>query len=427
MRPFLLLEEATQQSLTLNGGGSRMKKRLMPNVSTLLLMFASTCAFAIDAAKYDVMIPNAKTISVTRDHYSVSFLYGWISTRDSILRRIFSKSKDGTLQVSSGNTFFDGETTSAENVVSLQDISGSINRPIGQSTTIVDNAAGDIDSRLTIKLAVNRDSTISDVVSALESARSSLPADMLSAPWIGYAKAVDAVTKQMFGTNAAEYPIYWTGDVKVNVPTADGFNEHLIVLISPHDDDDQEFRKLQASKLSYSPRDQRVLYDGSQLTDWSYIVLLVSRSDGFNIPQLIFESNAPWAVVASSEFVFSRSSTAKNVEQLEAVADNAVAQLKSEIDLLNKEHRFSRYDRAVALRSFAQRSVEAVKRQCTKLNLTTGQCPTGDLQQFSDNIAGSFGLSADANTAAQLKIDAASVSVKVNEQAAFFRPMMRGG
>lgn len=389
---------------------------VLPLLMFVIITSFSQAAFAIDAARYVVYAADSQTIDTKKDHYSVSFLHGWISSKDGFFKSLFSNKKDGIFQLSAQNTFFDGEMTSVEQITQFLDLASNTNRPVGQAIQIYERVSGDTNTRITFKLALNRDDTIGNVIKAIESTKAELPSDVFSAPWIGYSKAVSSIAKQLLGTNKSNYPFYWVGDIKVNdVVNSNGLmKEHFIVLISPQKDGDKAFANFQASKMAYSATDQRLTYDGNKFTDWSYVVIKVAKAEPYSIEQLAFESNAPWAVLARSQFLTLPVTSIEDNQQLKSVSQNVVIQLKSQIDLLNKEHRFSKYDRALTLKNYANISRQVLSEKCGALNIAVAQCPLGELDQFSKNIENYFGLSVAPKLGERLNADAAALSQRIN-------------
>jgi hypothetical protein len=292
-------------------------------------------------------------------------------------------------------------------------------RPVGQTIQIHDKVPGDINTRMTFKLALHREDTISNVIKAVESTKAELPADLFAGPWIGYSKLVSEITKTLFGTTDTDYPFYWTGDIKTNdIVSSDGqMKEHYIVLVSPRKDGDEEFRKLKKSKLVYDATEREVLYEGAPLTRWSHAVLRIAKTDPYRIDQLVFESTAPWAVLARSQFLTLPLSNVGDLKELNRISQNAVVQLKNEIELLNKEHRFSKFDRAVTLKNYTEFVIREINSYCEKrLKVPMDQCPVGELTQFSSSIVRSFGLQDTAALAEAVTENAQKIMSIVNSK-----------
>lgn len=213
-------------------------------------LVSHSSALAIDAARYVIVPTNAASIDIERDHYSVSFLHGWVSDKDSFFESLFSDKKDGVIQITLVNKFTEGDPIISENAAVLRNLKANTRRPIGQALQLLDQVPGDVDTRITIRIALHREDTISTVIGSLEESRAALPADIFAGPWIGYSKAVSSVLTRLFGTSSAAYPFYWTGDMRINdVLDSNGkMKEHYIVLVSPQADNDQRFAHLNSPR-----------------------------------------------------------------------------------------------------------------------------------------------------------------------------------
>lgn len=372
-------------------------------------LVSHSSALAIDAARYVIVPTNAASIDIERDHYSVSFLHGWVSDKDSFFESLFSDKKDGVIQITLVNKFTEGDPIISENAAVLRNLKANTRRPIGQALQLLDQVPGDVDTRITIRIALHREDTISTVIGSLEESRAALPADIFAGPWIGYSKAVSSVLTRLFGTSSAAYPFYWTGDMRINdVLDSNGkMKEHYIVLVSPQADNDQRFAHLNSTNLKYDQVNRRVTYEGKPLTDWSYVVLRVGKGRPVSVDKELYGSSAPWAVLGRSQFLTIPVPDA-NVEQITATAQGLVSQLGNELALLIAERKFSRRDRAMAIQTFAERSIAAIKGACKRIKVPDTECPIWSLEQFQSSSSEAFGY--DKKTT----IEIAKESLKLN-------------
>jgi hypothetical protein len=366
-------------------------------------------AMAIDAWRYVITPSDAANIDVERDHYSVAFIQGWISDKDNFFKAVFSNKKNGLIQITTVNRFFEGEPVVSENTASFLDLRSNTNRPIGQAIQLLDQVPGDADTRVTIKIALHSEDTIATVIQSLEDSRAALPADIFAGAWIGYSRAVSGVLTRLFGTNSGSYPFYWIGDIRISdVLNSRGImKEHYIVLISPQRDNDRSFATLDGRKLTYDQITRRVLYDGNPLSDWSYVVLRVAKGRAVSVDRELYQSIAPWAVLGRSQFI-SVSVSDGNLDQIRASANGLVGQLKNQLDLLVGERKFSKRDRGLAIHTFTTRAIEAIRSACSRAQIPNAQCPTSQLEQFRTATGKSFEF--DERTNREIALE----SLKVN-------------
>jgi len=207
----------------------------------------------------------------------------------------------------------------------------------------------------------------------------------------------------------SSYPFKWAGDIKIgSILTGDTMNEHYLILIAPAKDGDNFVKTLDGSKLSWDEGQQQLIYNGHILQDYSYAVLKVSKADRYNIPSLMFESTAPWSVLAVNQFFAPSGVDVEDGKQVAKLSRNVTDQLKTELDLLKKEHRFSAFDRAAALYSFSERSKSVIQRLCKQKNIAAAQCDTSDLENFQGSILAFFHL--PQSDLQEVKADAVNIT-----------------
>jgi hypothetical protein len=223
------------------------------------------------------------------------------------------------------------------------------------------------------------------------------------------------VISSIFGADKSTYPFIWTGDIKTgSVVSANALSEHYLILISPTHNGDSFVNTIDATKLAWDDNLQQLTYNNAVLTKYSYAVLKVVKGDRYSIPALMFESTAPWSVLAISQFFVPSGLDAENAQQVTKLSRGTTDQLRTELDLLKKEHRFSAFDRAAALYSFADRSKTVLQRLCKKKNIPDNQCDLSDLDNFENSILTYFNL--PASDLQDVKKDSAEVTKAVMQR-----------
>jgi hypothetical protein len=364
--------------------------------ATLAILLFSAPLFAVDAQRFVIFPQSAQSISTDQDHYSVTLQQGWVASKDNFFQRIFSQKTNGAFELTTTSTFFDGSTAPVDQVFKIDNLAHGTNRPLGKTVVMVALPADD-QTRVALKITAYREDTIGNVLKTLENSKSSLPANFLEAPWVGYSTVVSNLMKQFFGTDTTQYPFSWTGDIIVPdvLSNTTTMREHYVLLISPQNDKDKTLQNLDATKLTYDPTRQLPLVGGAPIQDWSFILLHIAKSPSVNIAQLTFESTAAWAVLAESQFFGLTPLTAKTIEDVQAAQNTTLTQLRNEIDLLKKENRFSKLDRAVALTTFADNSIDVIRTACTGAGIADAKCPIAALKTFEGTIRKVFGLHSD--------------------------------
>lgn len=385
------------------------KSFALARILPFVCIFAPMQAEAIDAARYVIFPDNGQTMNTDQDHYSVTLLRGWISAKDSIFAHLFSQKKNGAFEISNKATFFDGSIAPVDQVFAIANLAANTNRPLA-ATLNVTSLPADAQTTLSVKVSLYQEDTIGNVIKTLEDSKAGLPKNALEAPWVGYATVVSNLMKQFFGTDATLTPITWSGDVELADVLSDPttLREHYILLISPQKDQDTIFAGLDASKLTYDPKAQSLRYDNKPLQDWSYVMFYVSKAPSPDVAKVAFDSTAAWAVLARSQFFGFTPIQAKTAEDIQAAVNTSLTQLHNEIDLLIKENRFSKFDRAVGLTAFTDNTIDQVGTACKSISLTSDKCPTSSLDSFKRIIRKVFGLH-DSTTDAQIQAGANKV------------------
>jgi len=362
------------------------------SVAPLLVVGLNQSTFGQEAASFQVRPANSQQIRIKKDHFSVSLIRGWISSNDGFFQSILSKKDKLVISIKASSSFFDGASNDFAFVLENTDIAKKTDRPWGTSKLLLDRIPADCSSSIDLKAAVDRKGRLTAIFDAIKSNEPTGVA-IDSIPWFGYSKLVAGVVTAAFGATKSSYPFKWAGDIKVgSVVTPDTISEHYLILISPAKDGDNFPNTLDGSKLSWDETQQQLVYNGQVVKDHSYAVLKISKAGQYDIPSLIFESTAPWSVLAVSQFFAPGAVDVEDGNQVAKLSRSVTDQLKIELDLLKKEHRFSAFDRAAALYSFSDRSKSVIQRLCKQKNIPDAKCDTSDLENFQGSILAFFNL-----------------------------------
>src|SRR5262249_17065032 len=123
-----------------------------------------------------------------------------------------------------------------------------------------------------------------------------------------------------------------------------------------------------------------------------YVVLKVFKSPRRDVKQLVFESEAPWATLAMSQFYQPPPIVFSNAGQVLSATQAILKSLQDEAGLLKKEKRFSKLDRAVALTGFAKFSLDYLGKGCKTVGATDSACGLEALAAYIDQIHKTFNL-----------------------------------
>lgn len=384
-----------------------MKFRLIDHCSfnaIVLLLVFSFSVNAIPARKYTIFL-NGDRINLERDHYSVELVGGRISSKDNIARALLSKNTSLVGSFEQRIMFFDSTQTSVASIIQETDLSRrKIDRPISKHGVLIDNLPGDAQSHFVIRFAVNREEQLTQIFEALEQNAPGLQSttDIVAGPWVGYTKAAIEILNKVFDASKTKFPLLWDGDIRVSDVISNGeMRPHYIVLLAPLRDSDTILSTINESQLSFA--DGKLLHGNVEIVDRSYIILKVVKSGGYNIRSLVDSSDAPWATFARTQLTNPSTMTLTNQEQLTSFAVNMHSQLKAEESLLQRERRFSGFDRAVAMVYFADLASRQINRRCTEIGLSGTACPTGELQAYVDNYLERHRMPNQGNAARTVK------------------------
>jgi len=120
--------------------------------------------------------------------------------------------------------------------------------------------------------------------------------------------------------------------------------------------------------------------------------LWVGSAQAPDIPRLLYNSKAAWAVLALTNFYNATLPEITSKDDVPKLDKAFVPQLAACVDQLKRELRFSAYDRAVALRAFAERAKQMMSSSCSAKGIAAADCKTPQIDSFEDGINDAFGL-----------------------------------
>jgi hypothetical protein len=367
-----------------------MNIRLRALALTVLLLdpFQS---YATPAKVFSIKKANAVEIVSDMGHLDLNFVTGWISSDDALIQKILSKMKKLSANASATGTYFDGDQLKNSWIIENSDVPHKINRSWGAANKPLFSAipADTLVASFTLEMTATKEDRFQSLIGTFQANE---PTTGLSVePYLTYAKLVDSMFNNLFGTDKTRYPFTLdAGLADDNIKSPNGIYEHYIIAISSNNDKDNWLQQLDGKKLSYDPAGNRLTYNGQQITDHTFAVLSVASAKAPNIPQLLLESKSAWAVLAQTSFYNATLPDINTKDDVPKADKTFVQQLGACIDPLKRELRFSAYDRAVALRAFAERSKQMVATTCAAKNITAADCKTPQIDSFEDGIDNNF-------------------------------------
>jgi len=359
--------------------------RLAALVMLSVFFSATLCIAQGEANRYVIIPDNAADINAKTDYFSVSLVQGWLSSRHSFLQSLLSTGSKFTVLINGEATFFDGQRIDAVTTSSNTDIRRGDSKPWGINPTLFPRLPGDVDMEITTQLAIYQEDTMARVLTAVDQSKASIPADVIASPALGYARAVSNIFRALFGTDKTRYPFIWSGSLKSSsVPrTSDGIKEHYLILVAPRDRHDEEYRRLDASRLSFDLASQRLRYNNTPVTEWSFAVFYIKKEQPYDINNMANGSSAPWATLIVNVFRAIPADESATAQELRTLSRTLVTQLTNETDLLKRELRFSDYSRGLVLASLASHAKDQIAARCVAIKIETSQCPTSQLEQIA--------------------------------------------
>ena len=345
------------------------------------------------AKVFSIKKTNAVEILSDRGHIDVNFVGGWISNKDSVISKILSNNTTLTASASATGTYFDGDQLKNSWVVENTDISHNLNRTWGVANKPLLSAvpADTLVPSFTIQMALYRDDRFKELISAFQTNE---PSTGLSVePYLTYAKLVDGLFSTLFGTDKTKYPFTLdAGLADENIKSSNGIYEHYIIGISSNNDKDSWLEGLDGKKLSYDVAGSNLKYDGKQISDHTYAILSIASAKAPDIQALLLSSKSAWSVLALTSFYNATLPDINNKDDIPKIDKSFVQQLAACVDPLKRELRFSAYDRAVALRAFAERAKQMVTNACVAKTIAQADCKTPQINSYEDGIDDAFNI-----------------------------------
>jgi hypothetical protein len=362
-------------------------------LAVTMFTMCSFPTFATPAKVFSIKKPNAVEILSDKGHIDMTFVTGWISNKDQLISRIFSNNTKLAANASASGKYFDGDELKNSWIVENTDVPHTFNRPWGIANKPLFSAipADTLVTTITLQMGTYREDRFKPLIANFQSSE---PAAGLSAePYITYASMVDSFLATLFGTDKTKYPFTLeAGLADPNTQSQKGLFEHYIIAIAPNANQDRWLEQVDGTKLSFDPAANKLSYNGTIVTDHTFVVLLVSNAQAPDIPKLLYSSRAAWAVLALTNFYDAPLPDIASKDDVPKIDKAYVPQLAACIDQLKRELRFSAYDRAVALRAFAERAKRMMQGACNEKGIQPADCKTPQIQNFEDAIDGVFGV-----------------------------------
>jgi hypothetical protein len=385
---------------------------LMKTRSTVFLAIILVgCCYAREAKVFMLKASNAPEIRSDRGHLNLVFVAGWVANKDSLVNRIFSRATKLSAQAEAVGTYFDQDQLKNSWIIENTDVSHTLNRPWGAAnkTLLASIPADTAIVSFTLKMAAYKEETFRKLINSF---KSSEPGTGIAVePYLTYATVADGLFSTLFGTDKTTYPFLLdTGISDNSVMSSAGFYEHYIISIAPNSDNDPWFNALDGSKLSYASNDLK--YDGQSVKDHTFAIVFVGTAEAPDIPKLLLQSRAAWAVLALTNFYSAGLPDIGSKDDVPKQDKTMKQQLAACIDQLMRELRFSAYDRAKGLTAFSDQAKKSISDACAAKNIAVSDCKTPQIDAFKDGINGIFGVS-DPQTKKDVAIGAKEVNAQL--------------
>ncbi|HXQ71361.1 MAG TPA: hypothetical protein VN844_12775 [Pyrinomonadaceae bacterium] len=149
-------------------------------------------------------------IDLSKEHYSVEIVGGRISSKDGLIDTILNQNSTLIGSFKQNIMIGGGKQLTVNKLYQEVDIRRLIDRPIQTGVALVDRIPGDYDAQINISYVVNRDKRLTEVFKALEQEQNALTeagTDILTGPWLGYAKVATRLMETLFDAGRDKYPI----------------------------------------------------------------------------------------------------------------------------------------------------------------------------------------------------------------------------
>jgi hypothetical protein len=364
-------------------------------VLVLLVFLVGRICDAREAKVFMTKSPNAAEIVSEKGHLNVKFVMGWVSKKDGVLYKIFSIPSKLTVEAGATGKYFDGDKLTNAWIIENTDISHDLNRPWGAAnkTLLFQVPADTADISFTLKMAAYQDDRFKQLIDKFQSNE---PGTGIAVePYLTYAKVADGLFSTLFGTDKTHFPfLIDTGISDNGVKSANGIYEHYIIAIAPNSDKDNWLQSVDGTKLSYDDGSKDLKYSGQSVKDHTYAIIMIESAPELNIAKLMFESNAAWAVLATTNFYSGGLPDISSKDDVAKQDKSMAKQLAACIDQLKRELRFSAYDRAKGLMAFSEQAKKMISAACSaaKTPIASSDCKTPEIDTFETGIGDTFGL-----------------------------------
>ncbi|MBI1173669.1 MAG: hypothetical protein GC139_00185 [Sideroxydans sp.] len=353
---------------------------------SICLIFSIADACALTAKILTLDVSGGQAINPQTDHFSLSVESGFISSKGGF-SSIFYKARSATFVVRNNVNFQSGSPRLIEVTNTIVDPKSSMQRPLGFAGYIFPDIPGDISSTdLTVSISISNDPIVGKTLTALESNRAKLPAQIFSSPWIGYAQTISTLTDVFFGSDSNSTPI------SAHLILAPPQKEEYIVLIASGQDGDIKLNNLNASELTYDPQAHTLKFssNGQAISDWTYIVFKLGYKPPINFDLLSLSSSAPWATVVNTQLRTIPLDQVNDRKQLQAISTNVLSSLAGLQNFLSADPIFSNYDRASGLHALASEKISDIEAFCTEKHMAN--CPVNALKQYQRGLEYAFNI-----------------------------------
>jgi hypothetical protein len=350
---------------------------------------------ANEAKTYSMKQSNTEIVS-DKDHFDLIFVTGWLSQRDNFFHNLLSNKTKISASINGSGTYWDGDQLSNAWIVENTDIGRNLGRQWGVQNKILLKGipADTANVNIVVKFSVYQEDRLKTIIGTVQGAEP-IPGVGVE-PYLTYAKLVDGVITSILGTDKTKYPFLMdSGLADPAVATQHGMNEHYLIAISSNKDNDSWLTSLDKSKLSYDESSKQLKYNNQTIDDHTYAVFLVKYADRPDVPALLYNSKAPWAVLALTNFYQALVPDLSNAADIKRYDSQYVKTLGDCVDLLKRELRFSSYDRATALYAFAERAKSMISSACTAKSIPSNECKTPNLDSYESGITTIFGIKHD--------------------------------
>lgn len=348
-----------------------------------LLALISVCAKGQAVQRFSINDSPGTDIDLSKDHYSVAIVGGWVSSKNSALKTLLSSPQPLTISIDTTLRSSDPGSTpvSISEIFHSPDKRSRLDQPLGFDSKFLTNLPGEIQTQLVIKMTIPKEDRLAKVFDQLDSNKQALPANVFAAPWIGYSKVVNSILGSFVGTSEPSYPFYWQGAINLG---AGSLKQGYVVLVAQNRTGDAFFSS--PITLTREEATGLIFNNGNRLTDHTYVVLRVFKDVGFTDfeREMVNSTTEPWAILARKQLdaqvlkVALQKATSK--ETLKATSDNIAGQLIAEKELLANDKRLSGFDVLQFSKYFSHRTYQLVNDQCFALHITFAECPLASFE-----------------------------------------------